>query len=52
MKVTYQGPFAAVEIAATRQIAEKGKPVDVPVDVGASLVKQGWKPAKKKKESN
>ena len=54
MRVTYQGPFDAVEIAATGQIAKQGQPVDVPKDVGESLVEQGWKLAKKpaKKESN
>ncbi len=54
MRVTYPGPFDAVEIAATGQIAEQGQPVDVPDDIAVSLVEQGWKTAKKpvKKEAN
>ena len=54
MRVTYLGPFDAVEIAATGQIAKQGHAVDVPEDVGKSLVEQGWKLAKKpaKKENN
>jgi hypothetical protein len=51
MKVRYLGPYASVQIAATRQFVEKGKTVDVPAEVGRALVKQvSWKrvPTKKK----
>lgn len=40
MKLLYVGPHRAVEIAATRQVVEKGVPTEVTDDVAAELVKQ------------
>jgi len=51
MRVVYPGPIDAVEIAATGQIVRCGETVEVPDDIGKSLVSQGWgKQAKKKAE--
>ena len=51
MKLQYNGPSDAVNILATGQRAEKGKPIDITDEaVAASLIEQGWtepKPAKK-----
>jgi hypothetical protein len=52
MKVRYVGPHASVEIAATRQIAENGKTVEVPAEIGRELVKQAsWKKVTAKKKA-
>ena len=40
MKIKYVGLFNSVQIAATRQMAEKGKPVDVDSKVAKELLKQ------------
>ena len=40
MRITYDGPFDAVEIAPTGQIVERGKSVDVPDEIGKSLCEQ------------
>lgn len=48
MRLIYPGPSAAVTLLATGQTAERGVPIDIPdVDVGLSLVAQGWTPAPK-----
>ncbi len=41
MKVTYQGPFDAEEIAATGQVVERGASVEVPKELAESLLSQG-----------
>lgn len=40
MKIRYTGPNKAVQIAATRQWAEPGVPLDVDSKVAKELVKQ------------
>ena len=53
MRITYQGPFDEVQIAATGQIAEQGKPIEVDDDIAENLVEQDcWKKStsKPKKE--
>ena len=40
MKIVYEGPLEAVEIAATGQIAERGEPLDVEPGLAAQLVEQ------------
>lgn len=51
MKLTYNGPSDAVNLLATGQRAEKGKPIDITDPaVAASLIEQGWtepRPVKK-----
>lgn len=51
MKLTYNGPADAVNLLATGQRAERGKPIDITDEAtAASLIEQGWtepKPAKK-----
>jgi hypothetical protein len=48
MKVTYNGPIDAVEIAATGQVVERGQTVEVPDDLGKSLCEQDiWSEAKR-----
>jgi hypothetical protein len=53
MKVTYVGPFDAVEVSGL--VVERGAVVDVDAALGKSLLDQGdnWAPvtAKKQKES-
>jgi hypothetical protein len=47
MKVTYNGPIDAVEIAATGHVVERGQTVEVPDDLGKSLCEQDiWTEAK------
>ena len=52
MKVTYTGPFDAVEVPAAGIVAEKGKPVEVPDELGKNLLEQDcWaEPKEKSKE--
>lgn len=46
MRVTYPGPHEAVTVLATGDVCDAGKSVDVPADIAASLIAQGWtKPA-------
>lgn len=46
MRVTYRGPHAEVEIAATGDTCKAGETVEVPDEVGESLCKQDtWKKA-------
>jgi hypothetical protein len=40
MKITYHGPIDAVELAETGQIVERGGTVDVPDELGLSLIEQ------------
>lgn len=51
MNLTYPGPADAVNILATGQRAERGKPIDITDKaVAVSLIEQGWtepKPVKK-----
>lgn len=51
MLLTYNGPSDAVNLLATGQRAEKGKPIDITDPaVAASLIEQGWtepRPVKK-----
>lgn len=44
-KIVYCGPFDAVEIAATGDVAERDVPLSVDADLAASLLKQEdcWK---------
>jgi hypothetical protein len=52
MKVTYSGPHDAVEIAATGQTCKNGASVEVPDELGKSLIQQAdWSAAVTKKES-
>lgn len=55
MKIKYTGPYEAVEIAATGQVVKRGDVVDVPEEVGASLLKQNYwtqvKPTRAKKST-
>jgi hypothetical protein len=39
--VVYSGPTDAVEVPAANCIAVRGEPVEVPDEVGASLIEQG-----------
>lgn len=41
MLVVYNGPIDAVEVPAANCIAVRGEPVEVPAEVGASLIEQG-----------
>ncbi len=41
MFVVYSGPTDAVEVPAANCIAVRGEPIEVPDDVGASLIEQG-----------
>ena len=41
MKVTYQGPFDAEQIAETGQVVERGGSVEVPKEIAESLLSQG-----------
>ncbi len=51
MKLKYEGPSAAVQIAATGQTVERGETVEVAAAVGRELVKQDiWKKIEPKKE--
>lgn len=52
MKVTYPGPLEAVILAATDQIVERGKSIEVDADLGADLIAQGWTPAKTPKSAS
>lgn len=45
MKVTYPGPLAGVRLLDGTTV-ERGQSIDVPDDVAASLVEQGWTVAK------
>lgn len=50
MRLIYPGPADEVKILATGQVATRGKALDVTdVDVGLSLIAQGWTSAPKKK---
>lgn len=40
MKITYDGPFDAVEIAETGQVVEHGRTVEVPDELGKRLCEQ------------
>lgn len=42
MRLTYPGPHAAVDVPTLGLRVERGAQVEVPDDVGASLVEQGW----------
>lgn len=47
MRVTYTGPIDAVELPQTGAVVKRGDSVDVPDDLGRSLVEQScWEPAK------
>lgn len=41
MRVVYNGPFAAVEIASIGLYAYRGEPLEVPDEVGQRLILQG-----------
>lgn len=40
MKVTYNGPYDAVEVAESGQIVERGQTVDMPDELAARLIEQ------------
>ncbi len=40
--IIFPGPQASVQIVATGQVAERGKPIDVDDVVAAQLLEQGW----------
>lgn len=40
MKVTYNGPYDAVEVAENGQIVERGQTADMPDDLAARLIEQ------------
>lgn len=47
MRVTYIGPSDAVELPQTGAVVKRGETVDVPDELGRSLVEQYcWEPAK------
>lgn len=51
MKLRYEGPSAAVQIAATGQTVKRGETVEVDAAVGRELAKQStWKKVEPKKE--
>jgi hypothetical protein len=41
MRVTYEGPHDAVEIPAAGLTVARGETVEVPDEIGASLLRQG-----------
>lgn len=41
MRVVYKGPIDAVEVPAANCIAVRGEPIEVPDEVGVSLIEQG-----------
>ncbi len=41
MLVVYNGPIDAVEVPAANCIAVRGEPIEVPDEVGVSLIEQG-----------
>lgn len=45
MNVTYDGPHEAVTVLALGRQVKRGEAIDVPDDLGAQLVDQGWTPA-------
>lgn len=44
MHVTYDGPHDGVNVLALNQKVERGETVEVPDDLGAQLLDQGWLP--------
>jgi hypothetical protein len=47
VRVTYTGPIDAVELPQTGAVVKRGESVDVPDDLGKSLIQQScWEPAK------
>lgn len=47
MRITYEGPFDAVELADHPVVAARGETVDVPDELGARLLQQEcWTEAK------
>lgn len=49
MRVTYSGPFEAVEVPALGVVIERGSATEVPDDIGKSLCKQNdWKESGRK----
>ena len=51
MKLKYEGPIKAIQIAATGQTVERGETVEVAAAVGRELAKQSvWKKLEPKKE--
>jgi hypothetical protein len=42
MQITYPGPHASVDVPSLSLRVARGEQVDVPDDVGAQLVEQGW----------
>lgn len=42
MRLTYPGPHEAVDVPALGRRVTQGEQVEVPDDVGANLVEQGW----------
>lgn len=51
MKLRYPGPYPSVEIPAAGLVARRGETVEVPDDLAASLVRQGWEkvPARRRR---
>jgi hypothetical protein len=48
MKITYDGPIDAVEIAETGQVVERGHSVEVPDELGKRLCEQDiWSETKR-----
>jgi hypothetical protein len=52
MKLTYPGPFEGVTVLATGQKAKRGTPIEIPDDIAASLLDQGWEPVKAPKPAS
>lgn len=47
MRVTYEGPLDAVELADHPVVVARGEAVDVPDELGARLIEQGcWTEAR------
>jgi hypothetical protein len=49
MKVQYDEGPDALNVPACGVIAQRGEAVDVPDEIGKSLIEQGWKQAGKSK---
>jgi len=53
VKIRYVGLYKSVQIAATRQWAEQGEPIDVDVKVARELLKQDtWEKVTEEKEND
>lgn len=48
MNVTYDGPHSGVNVLALDRKVKRGETIEVPGELGAQLVEQGWLPAASK----